>query len=262
MDVVICDNKRKLGCRAAAAAAVAIREALQARGRATVVLPAGASQLEVLNSLVHAPRIDWHRVTAFHLDEYVGMAESHAASFRRFVRQRIIERLPQPLAAFHAIDAEADPAAECRRLADLILRSPPDLALVGIGENGHLAFNDPPADFEANAPYHVVELDEACRGQQVGEGWFASLDEVPRRAISMSVRQILRSGAIICSVPDRRKAEAVRAALEVPITPRVPASILQQHSRATIYLEPDSASLLSEAPLVGASTSDGWDCGT
>ncbi len=207
-----------------------------------MVVATGASQFEVLAALVAAEGIDWPSVTGFHLDEYLGLPMSHPASFRRYLKERLVDHVP--LAAFHYIDGEADAAAECRRVGDLIRRHPIDVALVGIGENGHLAFNDPPADFKIDEPYIIVDLDDACRRQQFGEGWFPTFDAVPTRAISMSIRQIMRSRAIICSVPDRRKAEAVRAALEGPVTPQVPASILQQHPNAMIYLDPPAAELL------------------
>ena len=245
MELVVCDTKQELGRRAAADGAVAIRAALQARGHANIILSTGASQFEVLDELVKAAKINWGCVTVFHLDEYVGMPMSHPASFRRYLKERFVDRLPQAPAAIHFVDGEADPATECRRLSDIILRHPIDVAMIGIGENGHLAFNDPPADFETNEPFIVVEMDDACRRQQSGEGWFAKPEDVPRRAISMSIRQILRSDAIICSTPDERKAKAVCAAVQGPITPTVPASILQQHPRATIYLDPSSASLLN-----------------
>ena len=182
-------------------------------------------------------------MTGFHLDEYLGLPASHPASFRGYLRERFVRHVP--LAAFHELDGEAaDPAAECRRVGDLLARQPIDAAFVGIGENGHLAFNDPPADFETDEPYLVVNLDHACRRQQLGEGWFESLDDVPRRAISMSVRQILKSRTIVCSVPDDRKADAVQATVEGPATPDVPASILQTHDDCTLFLDAAAASLL------------------
>jgi glucosamine-6-phosphate deaminase len=184
-------------------------------------------------------------MTAFHLDEYAGLPITHPASFRLYLWQRFASRLPTPLAAFHFIDGEGDPQAECRRLGELIHRHCVDVAFVGIGENGHLAFNDPPADFQTEEPYLVVPLDEACRRQQVGEGWFQSLDKVPKQALSMSCRQILKSHAIICTVPDERKARAVKACLEGPVSPLAPASILREHPEATIYLDEASASLLA-----------------
>jgi glucosamine-6-phosphate deaminase len=234
-------TKDEMGRSAARAGATYIRRALETHGEATIIVATGASQFEMLRYLVAEPDIDWSNVTGFHLDEYVGMREAHPASFRRYLRERFVERLPSPIGAFHYINGETDPEAECDRLRSLISRVAVDVAFVGIGENGHLAFNDPPADFETEEPYLVVELDEACRRQQLGEGWFGSLEEVPRRAISMSVRQILKSGAIVCTVPDERKADAVARTLKGPVTPDVPASILQTHSDCVLYLDAHSA---------------------
>jgi glucosamine-6-phosphate deaminase len=242
LDIVVCESVKELGRRAAADAAARLRAAIAERGAANMIAATGASQFEVLAALVAAEGIDWPKVTGFHLDEYLGLPASHPASFRRYLKERLVDRAP--LRAFHYIDGEADASEGCRRVGELIERQPIDVALVGIGENGHLAFNDPPADFDTDEPYLVVDLDDACRRQQFGEGWFPNFDAVPTRAISMSIRQIMKSQAIVCSVPDRRKAEAVRAALEGPITPQVPASILQRHPCATIYLDPPAAELL------------------
>ena len=170
------------------------------------MLATGASQFEMLASLVEQPGIDWPRVTAFHLDEYIGLPETHPASFRKYLRERFVSRVP--VGQFHYVRGDApDPLDECRRLGELIGAAPVDVACIGIGENGHLAFNDPPADFAIDDPFLVVDLDAACRLQQVGEGWFASLEDVPTQAISMSIRQILRARRIVCCVPDQRKAE-------------------------------------------------------
>jgi glucosamine-6-phosphate deaminase len=243
MRVEVYESKRELGRAAAASAAEVIRRAVGERGEARLVAATGASQFEFLDALASEPEIDWGRVTFFHLDEYVGLPDSHPASFRKYLRERIVERV-RPR-AFHFIEGDGpDPAAECRRLGALISADEIDAAFVGIGENGHLAFNDPPADFETEEPYLVVELDEDCRRQQVGEGWFASLGEVPRRAISMSIRQILKARRCICVAPDRRKAEAVRDCLELQISPLRPASALRLHEGATLYLDRESASLL------------------
>lgn len=242
-------DKAELGKAAAAAGAKVVREAIAARGAANIIVATGASQFEMLTQLVAKPDIDWHRVTAFHLDEYVGLAITHPASFRCYLWQRFVSRLPLPLCAFHYLDGESDPQAEAVRVSEIIRQHPIDVAFVGIGENGHLAFNDPPADFETEEPYLVVELDEACRRQQLGEGWFATLGEVPQQAISMSVRQIMKSRAIICTVPDERKAEAVRNAVEGGVTPQVPASILQQHEHVKLFLDPPAASLLRNCGL-------------
>ena len=167
--------------------------------------------------------------------------------FRRYLKERFVDRLPQPIGAFHYIDAGEDPEAECRRLNALIADVTVAVAFIGIGENGHLAFNDPPADFGTETPYLIVSLDEACRRQQVGEGWFGSLEAVPRHAVSMSIRQIMKAKAIVCSVPDGRKAEAVRAAVEGPVTPQVPASILQRHPACHLFLDRPAASHLTSS---------------
>lgn len=243
MEVHVFPSKVEMGAAAAEQAAGLIREAIASRGAANVIAATGASQFEFLDALTRASGIDWHRTVFFHLDEYVGLPSSHPASFRRYLKERIVDRVHP--GAFHRIDGEAaDPRAECARVGAILARHPIDVAFVGIGENGHLAFNDPPADFETEAPYLVVELDEACRRQQLGEGWFASLDEVPRRAISMSVRQILKSRQILCVVPDARKARAVRECLEGAVSPRHPASVLQEHPRATVFLDTPAAALL------------------
>ena len=244
MKTIICQSKNELGQQAATSGAQAIRAALAARGAATIVVATGASQFEMLEQLVQTPDLDWSRVTAFHLDEYVGMSAEHPASFRRYLRERFIEKLPQKLAAFHPIDGEGDARAECARLNDLLAPLAVDVCFAGIGENGHLAFNDPPADFDVKAPYLVVDLDEACRRQQMGEGWFPTLEDVPRQAISMSISQIMSAQTVICSVPDERKARAVKACLQGEVSNLAPASILQNHRGAEIYLDPASASLL------------------
>jgi glucosamine-6-phosphate deaminase len=238
------DTKQKLGQQAAADGAAAIRKALHDRGEANIIVATGASQFEMLDALTREPDIAWNRVTGFHLDEYAKMPITHPASFRLYLWQRFISRLPLPPRAFHFLDGERDLQAECDRVGDLLQKHPIDVAFVGIGENGHLAFNDPPADFQTEAPYIIVELDEACRRQQFGEGWFPTFDDVPRQAISMSIRQIMKSKSIVCTVPDKRKAEAVRNALKGKVTPDVPASILQEHTSVTVYLDRESASLL------------------
>ena len=246
MDVRLCRDVKNLGRCAAADAASHISRAVEHRGHARIIVATGTSQFEVLAALAATEDIDWSKVVGFHLDEYLGLPMTHPASFRRYLKERLVDRVG--LRAFHYIDGEAEPEEECRRVGELVAAGPIDVALIGIGENGHLAFNDPPADFETERPYLVVDLDEACRRQQLGEGWFPTLDDVPRRAISMSIRQIMKSEAIVCSVPDRRKAAAVRAAVEGPVTPQVPASILQRHPRATIYVDPPAAELLSRRP--------------
>ena len=243
MQINIFTTKAELGQAAARDAAVIINHAIAERNSAYVIAATGTSQFEFLDALMLEP-IDWRKVTFFHLDEYADLPESHPASFRRYLRERIVSRVHPR--AFHFIDGEADDVYdECRRLGQLITQQAVDVAFVGIGENGHLAFNDPPADFDTDEPYIVVNLDDACRQQQVGEGWFTSIDEVPAQAISMAIKQILRSLEILCIVPDRRKAEAVKASVELNVNPMHPASILQTHERVRLYLDRDSSALLS-----------------
>ena len=244
MKVNIFESRQELATAAATNAAEIIRQAITDRGHAYIIAATGASQFEFLSALTQTPGIEWRDTTFFHLDEYVGLPETHPASFRRYLRERIVDQI-QP-GEFHFIEADAsDPEAECRRVGKLIAENTIDVAFVGIGENGHLAFNDPPADFDTQSPYLVVNLDEACRQQQVGEGWFASIAEVPKQAISMSIQQIMKSTHILCIVPDQRKAKAVRDSLESQVSPMHPASILQRHERTSIYLDKESASLLT-----------------
>src|SRR5713101_5409401 len=239
------DDAISLGRAAAAQAANAIRGAIQARGRARVVAATGASQFQFLEALTAEPGMDWGRVELFHLDEYIGLPMTHPASFRRFLHERLIDKTG--ITEFHFLNGEADPAEVIREASRAIAAAPIDVAFVGIGENGHIAFNDPPADFETEDPYLIVNLDEACRRQQVGEGWFADLAAVPRWAISMSVRQMLRAEEIVAVVPDARKAQAVKACFDGPISPMAPASILRTHPNVTIYLDKQSSALLNPA---------------
>lgn len=238
----------ELGMAQAAAtrAAQLLKDAIGRQGQATFVAATGASQFTFLDVLTSDPEIDWDRTTMFHLDEYVGLPETHPASFRRYLQERLISRVHP--GTVHLIRGDAlDPQAECNRLNRLIASHGVDVSFVGIGENGHLAFNDPPADFVVEDPFIIVELDEECRRQQLGEGWFGSIEEVPRRAISMSIRQILKSRAIVCTVPDRRKAQAVYDCFTGEVTPIHPASILRQHNTAEVFLDADAASLLQAA---------------
>ncbi len=242
MQVKIFETKQELGAAAARDAAAIINQAIRERDVAYVIAATGASQFGFLDALT-LESIDWTKVTFFHLDEYVGLPASHPASFRRYLKERIVSRVHP--CAFNFIDGEANNVHdECRRVGQLITQQKVDVAFVGIGENGHLAFNDPPANFEIDEPYIVVNLDDACRQQQVGEGWFKSIAEVPTQAISMSIKQILKSREILCIVPDERKAEAVKAAVELNVNPMHPASILQKHERVTLYLDRASSSLL------------------
>jgi glucosamine-6-phosphate deaminase len=243
MHIDISATKDELGKKAAAKGAACIREVLAQKGYASIIVATGASQFEMLEALVKED-IDWSKITAFHLDEYIGLNMGHPASFRKYLKERFVDKVP--IRAFHYVNGEGDPFAECARLNKIIANHPIDVTFAGIGENGHLAFNDPPADFEVEDPYIVVELDEACRKQQFGEGWFESFDDVPGHAISMSVKQIMKSGHIICSIPDERKAQAVQKAVEGPVTNQVPSSVLQQHDSCWLYLDRPSASMLSK----------------
>src|SRR3954449_5891661 len=206
MDIRIMPDKAQMGKAAASAGAEHIRRAIAERGRANIIVATGASQFEMLGALVEQPDINWNKVTGFHLDEYVGLPISHPASFRGYLWQRFVSKLPVPLRAFYFLNGQDDPQHECGRVGAVLEKHPVDVAFVGIGENGHLAFNDPPADFETTQAYLVVNLDDACRRQQLGEGWFPTFEDVPKQAISMSVRQIMKSRAIVCTVPDERKA--------------------------------------------------------
>ena len=230
---------------AATRAADVLRTAIDAHGAARIIAATGASQLAFLAALTAADGIDWERVEMFHLDEYIGLPIEHPASFRKYLLERLIHKAG--IARYHLLDGEGDPLRVADDAGREIRKAPIDVAFVGVGENGHLAFNDPPADFETDRPYLVVDLDEACRRQQVGEGWFASIDDVPRRAISMSVRQILKSREIIAIAPERRKAKAIAACLEGEVSPLAPASILRTHTNTTVYLDRDSAELLAPA---------------
>jgi glucosamine-6-phosphate deaminase len=237
--VIVRDSAEQLGAESANSGARAIEAAIAARGNANIIVATGVSQFATLRALIGEPGIDWAKVTGFHLDEYIGVPISHPASFRAYLQQRLVDRVS--FREFHYINGEGDPLAECGRINEIIRRHPIDVAFVGIGENSHLAFNDPPADFTTDEPYIVVDLDDACRRQQFGEGWFPTFEDVPKRAISMSVRQILKSKTIICSALDDRKSAAVAASLEGPVTPDIPASILQQHPDTLMYLDQAAA---------------------
>jgi len=244
MEINIQPDKVKMGAAAASFGVSKLKQALEKKDEVSFIVATGASQFEMLEELRQAD-LPWDRLTGFHLDEYVGLPISHGASFRKYLWERFVSKLPLPLANFHFINGEGDPQAECDRVGALITQTTIDVAFVGIGENGHLAFNDPPADFETQEPYIVVNLDDACRQQQFGEGWFPTFDDVPKQAISMGIQQILKSQTIVCTVPDERKAQAVKNSVQGPVSPDVPASILQQHPDCQLFLDPTAASLLS-----------------
>ena len=246
MQIYTGKDKYDMAQKAADTAADKIRKAIAERGEARIIVATGASQFEFLEALVKEPGIDWTKVTGFHLDEYVGLPVTHKASFRGYMRERLVSKTPQPMKAFNEVNGEApDVAVECERLKRLVREAPIDVACVGIGENGHLAFNDPPADFDTNEAYKVVPLDDKCRMQQVGEGWFATKDDVPTHAFSMTIKQIMWSKCIVCTCPDSRKADAVAGAVQGPVTNMLPSSILQMHPDCWMFLDPASAAKLS-----------------
>ena len=239
-------SRDSLGQAAAEQAAAAIRRAIADRGQARIIAATGTSQAAFLNALTKTNDIPWAKVEAFHLDEYIGLPITHPASFRKILLEQLMRKAG--IVNYHLLDGDApDPDEVVRRVGKQLASSPVDVAFLGIGENGHIAFNDPPADFATEDPYILVELDEVCRRQQVGEGWFADISQVPKQAISMSVRQILKTKELVAVVPETRKAQAVKACFEGPVSPMAPGSILRTHPNATIYLDRDSAAQLSPA---------------
>jgi len=243
--VKVYENKNSMGKAAAEEAAKILVDAIKEKGEATFIAATGASQFEFLENLTSISSIDWSKTSMFHLDEYVGLPETHPASFRRYLKERLINKVHP--GNVHLIKGDAEnPESECERLGKIIKQKEIDVAFVGIGENGHLAFNDPPADFDTEKPYLVVNLDDACRKQQLGERWFKRFDEVPKKAISMSIHQIMKSKNIICTVPDKRKAKAVKNCLEGEISPLYPASILRKNPQVYLYLDKYSASLINK----------------
>jgi glucosamine-6-phosphate deaminase len=245
--ITVFENRVTVGAAAAEHAAAVLRNAIKEQGSARIIAASAASQLEFLDALVQHPGIEWPKVELFHLDEYIGLPMTHPASFCRFLEDRLVKRTG--IEHYHFLNGLDNPADVIRRASEAIRSQPIDIAFIGIGENGHIAFNDPPADFDTEEPYITVSLDEACRQQQVAEGWFSSLNGVPTRAISMSVRQILKSKEILAMVPGDRKASAVKACFAGKISPMTPASILRTHRNATVYLDHQSAALLTPAEL-------------
>lgn len=243
MLIKVFEDKKNLGRAAADQAASAIRRAISERGTARIIAATAASQLEFLDALTKSPGIDWAKVEAFHLDEYIGLPVTHPGSFRKMLMEQLVNKTG--ITRYHLLDGDAaDPVAVVKEAGKQLASAPIDIAFLGIGENGHIAFNDPPADFETEEPYIIVNLDEACRQQQVGEAWFANISQVPKQAISMSARQILKAKEILAVVPDKRKAQAIKACFEGEISPMAPASILRRHPNATVYVDTNSASLL------------------
>ena len=246
MKVILAKDSKELGCLASKHAAEKINEAIAKDGNARILLSTGASQFPFFEQFVKED-IDWSKVEMFHLDEYVGLPESHPASFRKYIKERFIAQLPAPLKnAYFVNGSDPDPAKTCEELGKIIAEHPIDVCFIGIGENGHIAFNDPPADFDTENAYLVVDLDEACRKQQLGEGWFPTLDDVPKQAISMSVRQILKSKAIVNTVPDARKAYAMKITFEEEMSPAHPASVIRIHPDCATFCDVPAAAQLSK----------------
>jgi len=250
MNFKIFRDRRSMGKTAADQAAAAIRSAIQDHSSARIVAATAASQKEFLEELASAPDIDWRLVEAFHLDEYIGLNITHPGSFRRMLLEQLIQKTA--ITRYHLLDGDGDIASVLRSTSEAIASAPIDVAFLGIGENGHLAFNDPPADFDTEEPYLVVTLDEPCRRQQVGEAWFSDITEVPKQALSMSVKQILKAKELIAVVPGPQKAQAIKACFNGDITPMAPASILRMHPNVTVYLDEDSAALLDRTLYCGS----------
>ncbi|MCL2462074.1 MAG: 6-phosphogluconolactonase [Defluviitaleaceae bacterium] len=240
MKIIVSKDAESLGKAAAALAAQKISAAVGEHGSARILLSTGASQFETLNALL-ASDVDWSKVTMFHLDEYIGLPESHKASFRKYLKERFVSKVPLARAVF--VDGEGDVRANIERLNAEIESAPIDVGVVGIGVNGHIAFNDPPADFETRQSYKIVDLDEKCKEQQVGEGWFAAIGNVPRQAVTMTPYRIMRCKSIVSAVPHLVKAEAIRATLEGEVTNLVPATLLKTHADWTLFIDNESASL-------------------
>ncbi|MFS0728018.1 6-phosphogluconolactonase [Paenibacillus sp. 1P07SE] len=239
MQIHIHDNADQLGARAADTAERTLQEIIAEQGYARIALSTGASQFPFFSSFVKRD-LPWDKIEMFHLDEYIGLPASHPASFRKYLKERFLDQVPQ-LQKYWLVDGEQDPQAMISWLNDEISTKPVDLAMIGIGENGHIAFNDPPANFDHPDPYAIVDLDEACKQQQVNEGWFATLDDVPSQAISMTVQQILRSRRIISCVPHAAKAAAVRSTLAQTIDPKFPSTILKTHADWQLHLDKASS---------------------
>jgi len=244
LSVHIFDTPAALGARAAEDLAAIIKESIARRDLASIVVATGNSQLEFMTALRRRDDVEWRKVRVFHMDEYLGMSEQHPASFRRYIREKLTD-VVRPREFFGILGDAPEVAGELRRYTELLKEYPPDACVMGIGENGHLAFNDPPADFTTTETIHVVTLNEACRRQQVGEGHFGTMDEVPEGALSLTVPALLSAGQVLVVVPEKRKAAAVKAALEGPVTPDCPASLLQRQPHARLYLDRESSSLLT-----------------
>jgi len=252
MKINIYKNKKEISKEAALQAAFILNETIHRKGTATFIMATGVSQLDFIDTLITESKIDWSKTKMFHLDEYINLSATHSASFRKYLKEKFISKVDK-IQKINLIKGDAaDPQKECDRLNQILKNEIVDIAFVGIGENGHLAFNDPPANFEIEDPFIIVNLDSQCRKQQVGEGWFESIKDVPRQAISMSIQQIMKTKNIICTVPGERKAQAVKDCFGTnEISPNYPASILKKHKNCFVFLDYDSAKHLPNIPLGG-----------
>lgn len=238
MIIHVYKTPEEMGNEAARLIAEKLNEAIERKGEARLLLSTGASQFEMIDALIRMP-VDFSRVTMFHLDEYVALPVTHIASFRKYLQERFVDKVPLKEAVF--VNGEGDVEANIAALTARIREAPIDVGAIGIGENGHIAFNDPPADFDTEASYKVVNLDERCKRQQVGEGWFATVDDVPKQAISMTVKQIMACESIVSVVPHAVKEEAVKNTLERDVTNLVPATIMKTHPDFNLFLDSESA---------------------
>ena len=241
MKLSISENSKELGRAAAADVAARLREAIALRGEARIVLSTGASQFDMFEALVEED-VDWSKVDMFHLDEYIALPITHKASFRKYLQERFVDRVS--LRSVNYVDTEGDINNAIAAISEKLTEKPVDIGLIGIGENGHIAFNDPPADVGTEACYIVVDLDDNCKRQQVREGWFPTPDDVPKQAVSMTVHRIMMCRSVISVVPHEVKAKAVAATLSTPVCPEVPATMLKMHPDWSLYLDKNSASLI------------------
>ena len=242
MKTIYSQTPEELGKKAAQHAAKLLRQYIAQNGGARLLLSTGASQLTTINALLEEP-VEWEKVEMFHLDEYINLSQDHPASFIKYLKERFVAKVP--LGKVHYVDTSGDVNEMIARLTREIRKKPVDVGLIGIGENAHIAFNDPPADFDSEEAFIVVTLAESCRKQQLGEGWFPTIDDVPTKAVTMTVRQILKCKHILSAVPFKVKAQAIYDTMTAPdITPMVPATILREHEDWTVYLDKDSSSML------------------
>ena len=240
MEIIVSENDRELGIAAAKAIAEKLNAAIAAKGEARIIVSTGASQFETIEELVKLD-IDWSKVTIFNLDDYINMPESHPASFKRYLKERLLSKIPTP-GKVCLVEGEGDIDKNLADLTNEVRKSPVDVAVVGIGENAHIAFNDPPADFDTKEAFMIVKLDEMCRTQQFKEGWFETFDDVPKEAITMTPFQIMESLSIISPVPRAMKADAIAAMLGAEsVTPMIPATLLKTHPDVQLFLDKASA---------------------